>query len=93
MLHLPAFTVLWFLLVFPSIALPADDFTLTGQVVRIESSRPKDRRPRGDVVVWLTPLDNRLDLHPVAKQDSAHLPRLVQRDKHFEPHLLVIPAG
>jgi len=42
-----------------------------------------------DVVVWLSPLDQKAP----AAVDSAHPPQLVQRNKAFEPHLLVVQAG
>jgi hypothetical protein len=45
------------------------------------------------VVVWLTPLENGGGLRPVSERVPAAPPRLVQRDKTFEPHLLVVPAG
>src|ERR1700751_430798 len=42
-----------------------------------------------DVVVWLSPLQ------PLSSvQSSSHGPyRLVQKNKAFEPHLLVVPTG
>ena len=67
---------------------------MTGQVnLRSEGGKEKRREPRGEVVVWLTPLDERAALHEVSQQGEVHPPRLVQKNKHFEPHLLVIPAG
>lgn len=42
-----------------------------------------------DVVVWLSPLDQKAP----APVDSAHPPQLVQRNKAFEPHVLVVQAG
>ena len=67
---------------------------MIGQVLlRTEGSKKKDKQPRGDVVVWLTPLDDRATLRPADQKESERLPRLVQKDKRFEPHLLVIPAG
>ncbi|HWF39787.1 MAG TPA: hypothetical protein VG322_14790 [Candidatus Acidoferrales bacterium] len=42
-----------------------------------------------DVVVWLSPLDQK-SLPPA---NSGHQPQLVQRNKSFEPHVLVIQAG
>jgi plastocyanin len=85
------------LMLLPSGLLPtlhAQDFTVTGQVnLRTEESRQKRKEPRGDVVIWLTALDDRSDLHQVSQQDTARPPRLVQKDKRFEPHLLVIPTG
>lgn len=43
-----------------------------------------------DVVVWLSPLD-RTAATPT--QDSGRMPQLVQRNKAFEPHVLVVQAG
>src|SRR5579872_3539096 len=43
-----------------------------------------------DVVVWLSPLDHAA--RPAATV-SAHIPQLVQRNKAFEPHVLVVQAG
>jgi plastocyanin len=42
-----------------------------------------------DVVVWLSPVDQKA----ILPQDSAHPPQLVQRNKAFEPHVLVVQAG
>jgi plastocyanin len=39
-------------------------------------------------VIWLTPLDR-----PAEPMPAEHVYRLAQKDKHFEPHLLVIPKG
>jgi plastocyanin len=41
-------------------------------------------------VIWLTPMGVTFD---TPKQDPAHIPQLVQRDKAFHPSLLVIPVG
>ena len=43
-----------------------------------------------DVVVWLTPLQQ--DATPAAMGHAGPF-RLVQKDKMFTPHLLVVPAG
>jgi len=80
-------------LIFTVLAAEAQDFTVAGQVVARTESKEKDKQARSDVVVWLTPLDQRSDLHAVNQQASTPLPRLVQKDKRFTPHLLVIPAG
>jgi plastocyanin len=68
--------------------------TVTGQV-RIE--RPgsvknvaKGKAGDGEVVVWLKPVDGSA-VPPLAK--DAPRPKLVQKDKKFEPHLLVVRAG
>lgn len=44
------------------------------------------------LVVWLTPVrDTPAPARP--RQSAAQIPKLVQRDKSFQPSLLVIPAG
>lgn len=71
----------------------AQDYTVTGQAeVRGESSGSNKKINRSNVVVWLTPLEGS-ELRPVAEEKPAHPPRLVQKDKRFEPHILVVPAG
>lgn len=51
----------------------------------------KEKAPVGsDVVVWLSPLQA-LESKPAA---TAHPPyRLLQKDKQFTPHLLIVPTG
>ena len=41
-------------------------------------------------VVWLTPVGATVE---VPRQDASHIPKLVQKDKSFQPSLLVIPVG
>ncbi len=43
----------------------------------------------GNVLLWLTPLD----ASPVSMPLPAQRPRLVQKNKSFEPHILVVPVG
>jgi hypothetical protein len=43
-------------------------------------------------VVWLSPLDDH-PLHPVSETTPAQAPRLLQKDKKFTPHVLVVQAG
>jgi plastocyanin len=72
----------------------AQEVTVTGQIeVKSEGSAPNGKRSRANVVVWLTSLDDRPGLRPVSEGSSAKLPRLVQKDKRFDPHLLVVAAG
>jgi len=56
---------------------------------RVKIEHTEDDKASGNygVVVWLTPLDSTTPPLPVVH------PRLVQKNKRFEPHLLVIPAG
>jgi plastocyanin len=44
-----------------------------------------------NVVVWLTPLEE--TGHPGSPPASQPQPRLVQHNKSFEPHVLVVPVG
>jgi len=44
------------------------------------------------VVVWLTPAGNTPPL-ALPQQQISQIPKLVQKDKSFQPSLLVIPAG
>lgn len=48
--------------------------------------------PFPGTVVWLTPLAGTEELPSPAASTSATL-RLVQKNKSFEPHILVVPAG
>jgi plastocyanin len=43
-----------------------------------------------NAVVWLTPVGATVD---PPRQDPAHIPQLVQKNKSFQPSLLVIPVG
>jgi plastocyanin len=70
----------------------AQDVTLTARVALTFGSegRPAKSREANNVVVWLTPAD------PIAKPAafrSTQPPRLVQKNKSFDPHLLVVPVG
>jgi plastocyanin len=79
-------------------ALQAQTATLRGRVVVPEAkSRPARTKPQhGKVpatVVWLTPAPGSgIELAPPVPANDAH-PQLVQKNKSFEPHLLVVPAG
>jgi plastocyanin len=44
-----------------------------------------------DIVLWLTRVDNGTPARQVALPKSGY--RLVQKDKMFSPHMLVVPAG
>jgi plastocyanin len=73
---------------------PAQLSPVTAQI-QIEVTSQKGQKPAtgGDlsnVVVWLTPLDPGMAL---TSAPPAAAPRLVQRNKTFEPHLLVVVAG
>ena len=79
------------LLVCSGLAL-AQEVTLTARVALVGSDQGSRPHEAGGVVLWLT---------PAAGMDSASLPalhepsqpRLVQHNKSFEPHVLVVPVG
>lgn len=72
------------------------DVTVTGQVEIVSRgaqasnavSKPADA---SNVAVWLLPLDHPAE--PVSEHPSAHLPQMMQRNKQFEPHVLVVQVG
>lgn len=65
------------------------DITLTARIQVDEKDRTAALRQSENVVIWLSPVGERaLNLAvPITT------PQLVQHDKRFEPHLLVIPVG
>jgi plastocyanin len=67
------------------VSVAAQSINLRGNVEVIH--RSKERLRSGDVVVWLIPTD------PVRSTVHAAPARLVQKDKRFTPHVLVIQAG
>jgi hypothetical protein len=69
----------------------AQSANVTGQVQLVGDNSGQVKKNRSNVVVWLTPLDPP-SVRPVS-QESARLPRLVQKDKRFDPHILVVPVG
>ncbi len=54
-------------------------------------AKPMAGMGSGDVVVWLAPLDSSLPLPPRSVPAQGY--RLIQKDKQFKPHLLVVPTG
>jgi plastocyanin len=65
---------------------------ITRNAAAKKSDQPRNTDDRSDVVIWLTPLD-RAAAALVSSSDSKSLPKIVQRNKMFDPHLLVIQAG
>ena len=76
----------------PSLA-GAQSTNVTGQVQLVGDNPGRAKRNRSDVVVWLTPIENSAPVHPVSRTESGKIPRLVQKDKRFDPHILVVPVG
>jgi plastocyanin len=84
---LPAFTCAALLLSF--VQLSAQQVTLSGRVKLVSSEKQAESSRAAGVVVWLTPLDSHAPLKPF----PAGSLKLVQHNKSFEPHLLIVPVG
>jgi plastocyanin len=68
----------------------AQDVTLTARVELVNVDKTAKAHDSGRVVIWLTPeagITKPIAFHP------AQSPRLVQKNKSFEPHVLVVPVG
>jgi len=68
----------------------AQQTTVTATIALV-GKKPKSR-DASNVVLWLTPTDG-ARLPPAPVTQSSARPRLVQRNKSFEPHVLVVPVG
>jgi plastocyanin len=67
--------------------------TVIGRVELVEGAKhPKDRSP-SPTVVWLTPLSSTGADSAAAVKPVDSPPRLIQKNKSFSPHLLVVPVG
>ncbi len=67
----------------------AQQVTLSGRVKLVSDEKQTDTHHSGGVVVWLTPLDSHAPMKPFRTGPL----KLVQHNKSFEPHLLVVPVG
>jgi plastocyanin len=93
-----AFSYSWivFCLVLPSCVLAsAQVVAVNGVELKGKVQLTRNRRQVVDaskLVVWLTPVGSTRAASP-APQQSSQIPQLVQKDKSFQPSLVVIPAG
>lgn len=71
----------------------AQSANVTGQVQLAGDNSGQAKKNKSNVVVWLTPSENSSPVRPVSQSDSRRPPRLVQKDKRFDPHILVVPVG
>jgi len=69
----------------------AQQVTATGQV-ELSSNRGGRGKDRSQVVVWLTPLGGSPEASGIQPR-PLQPPRLIQKNKRFEPRILVVPAG
>lgn len=66
--------------------------TVTASVVWTSAGKKLKSQDASNVVVWLTPVDSAAPGNGPAPGSQSH-PRLVQHNKSFEPHVLVVPVG
>jgi plastocyanin len=69
----------------------AQTATVTTTVAVVNAKKAKSR-DASNVVLWLTPAESTAIL-AVPVSQSSERPRLVQRNKSFEPHVLVVRVG
>jgi plastocyanin len=81
------------------VTLPASTATVRGrvQVIGAEGSSGKKRHEAiPTTVIWLTPISSAdagtLSTEPQSSASSLTPPQLVQKNKSFQPHILVVPA-
>jgi plastocyanin len=69
----------------------AQETTFTARVSLVNGERARKPHDASNVVLWLMPAPGTASTkHQLARQTSA---RLVQKNKSFDPHLIVIPVG
>jgi len=81
---------LLFLLLLPAAFAAAQAVELKGKVHLTRSGHRLG--DASNLVVWLTPVGS-TPAPPMPPQQKSQIPQLVQKDKSFQPSLLVIPAG
>ncbi len=65
------------------------EVTLTARVELLNGDKAAKSHEAGNVVVWLVPVSGAVR----AAYPQTRNPRLVQRNKSFEPHVLAVPVG
>jgi plastocyanin len=70
----------------------AQDVTLTAHVVSVNVGKSARVHRAGEAVLWLVPAGTGA-APPSPENRSAQPPQLIQRNKTFDPHLLVVPVG
>jgi plastocyanin len=70
----------------------AQEITVTADVALVYNGKKSRPRAANNIVLWLTPVGSAgLSSSPTLPASSR--PRLVQKNKSFEPHVLVVPVG
>jgi len=70
----------------------AQDTTVTADIALVSGGKKSKPRKADNVVLWLTPVGGTTVSNSPATT-NANRPRLVQKNKSFEPHVLVVPVG
>jgi plastocyanin len=70
----------------------AQQVTVTARVALMGSENASRAGIAGNVVLWLTPVGNSDSPTSPVPASSQH-PRLAQKNKSFDPHVLVVPVG
>jgi plastocyanin len=70
----------------------AQEATVTADVALVNSGKKSKPRKADNVVLWLTPVGG-ATIPAFPAGTNADRPRLVQKNKSFEPHVLVVPVG
>ena len=74
-------------------ALMAQSLTVTGRVTLLAPASRSRLADNSNVVVYLTPLQRIASAPPVKNAPELRRYQLVQKNKRFVPHLLVVPVG
>lgn len=77
-----------FAMMAPCAAAQRAPVTVDVQVMQSKQTKHPASADFSNVVVWLMPLDSQPVIPPLRQA-----PTITQRDKSFEPHLLVVPVG
>ncbi|HEY7099979.1 MAG TPA: hypothetical protein VH437_24865 [Terriglobales bacterium] len=68
----------------------AENVSLTGRVSFVSDGKDGKPRDADNVVLWLSPVGMAVPSKP---ESAGQRPRLVQRNKSFDPHVLIVPVG
>jgi hypothetical protein len=68
----------------------AQEVTVTADVALVYNGKKSKPRAANNIVLWLTPVGS---TPPSPTLPASSRPRLVQKNKSFEPHVLVVPVG
>jgi plastocyanin len=74
------------------VAACAQDLTVTADVALVNGGKKNKAHNASNVVLWLTPTGS-TTLPAMPRPQDSNRPRLIQRNKSFEPHVLVVPVG